>query len=237
MSVTKDHFDRRMDELQSLISKLQNENKVLRAENKLLRTELVHVKTTALRSEMYARRNNILIHGVEAPQGTENLRETVVTFFQSKLGITDADQLSMGTLYRISKKTAPSQSGTGPSLRSNSQKQKAIEPIFISLSDTERSAIMKECGKLKKTGFSVSTDLPAELGKRRKELLALGYKLKSSKSAAEKVAETRVVQRGIRLWLEVKKSRNLQWTKSQDDCFDPLKLAVPAEPDDTDFDA
>ena len=80
MSVTKEHFDGRMEELQQLISKLQTENKVLRAENKLLKTELIHVKATALWSEMYARRNNILIHSVEAPQGTENLKNTVVTF-------------------------------------------------------------------------------------------------------------------------------------------------------------
>ena len=93
-----------MDELQKLISKLQTENKVLRAENKLLKTELIHVKATALRSEIYARRSNIQIHGVEAPKGTENLQNTVVTFLQSKLGITDADQLHMGTMYRISKK-------------------------------------------------------------------------------------------------------------------------------------
>ena len=103
------------------------------------------------------------------------------------------------------KKTTPSESSAVPNLRRNTQKQKVVESIFVSLGDNDRSAIMKECGKLKKTGFSVSTDLPAELGKRRKELLAIGYKLKTSKSAAEKVAETRVVQGGIRLWLDVKK--------------------------------
>ena len=59
--------------------------------------------------------------------------------------------------------------------------------------------ITKECGKLKKTGLSISTDLPAELGKRRKELLSLGYKLKTSKVTAEEVAETRLVQRGVRM--------------------------------------
>ena len=43
----------------------------------------------------------------EAPQGTENLQNTVVTFLQTKLGITDVDQLRMGTMYRISKKRLP----------------------------------------------------------------------------------------------------------------------------------
>ena len=96
---------------------------------------------------------------------------------------------------------------------------------------------MKECGKLKKTGFSVSTDLPAELGKRRKELLALGYRLKTLKSAAEKVTETRMVQRGIRLWLDVKKSRSSDWSKFSDECFDPFTLRITAQPDDPDLDS
>ena len=106
---------------------------------------------------------------------------------------------------RISKKTVPFRSGAGPSLRSNSQKQKAIEHIFIILSSTKRSIAMKECGKLKKTDLSVSIDMQTELGNRRKELVALGYKRESSNSTAEKAAETRVVQRGIRLWLDVRK--------------------------------
>ena len=86
--------------------------------------------------------------------------------------------------------------------------------------------IMKECGKLKKTGFSISTDLPAELGKRRKELLSLGYKLKTSKMTAKKVAETRLVQRGVRMWLDVKKSKNSQWAKYPDEYFDSVQLPI-----------
>ena len=61
MAVTKEHFDRRMDEMLHLISQLQTENKLLRAENKLLKTELVQVKTSTLRTELYTRKNNIII--------------------------------------------------------------------------------------------------------------------------------------------------------------------------------
>ena len=80
MAVTKEHFDRRMDEMPQLISKLQTENKLLRAENKLLKTELVHVKTSTLRSELYARKN-IIIHGIEASQGSEKFCQTLASFF------------------------------------------------------------------------------------------------------------------------------------------------------------
>jgi hypothetical protein len=66
--------------------------------------------------------------------------------------------------------------------------------------------------------------LPADLGKRRKELLSLGYKLRNSKVASEKIAETRLIQKGIKLWLETKKSKTAQWMKFPDECYDPLKL-------------
>ena len=84
-----------------------------------------------------------------------------------------------------------------------------------------------------KTGFAISTNLPVEIGKRRKELLSLGYKLKTSKVTTEKVAETRLVQRGIRMWLDVKKFKNPQWAKYLDECFDPVKLPtiIPEELD------
>jgi len=224
MAVTKEHFDRRMDEMLQLISQLQTENKLLRAENKLLKTELVQVKTSTLRTELYTRKNNIIIHGIEAPQGSENLRQTVASFFEAKLGISNANQIRMSAIYRISKKSSRPEPESVLSLRSGTQRKKVVEPIFVSLDGFDRSMIMKECGKLKKTGFSISTDLPAELGKRRKELLSLGYKLKTSKVTAEKVAETRLVQRGVRMWLDVKKSKNSQWAKYLDECFDPVKV-------------
>ena len=72
MVVIKEHFDRRMDEMLQLISKLQIENKLLRARNKLLKTELVQVKTSTLRTELNARKNKIIIHGIEASQDSEN---------------------------------------------------------------------------------------------------------------------------------------------------------------------
>ena len=84
-----------------LISQLQTENKLFRAENKLLKTELVQVKTSTLRTELYTRKNNIIIHGIEASQGSENLRQTVASFFEAKLGISKANQIRMSAIYRI----------------------------------------------------------------------------------------------------------------------------------------
>jgi hypothetical protein len=228
-SLTKEHFDRRMDELTATISMLQQENKVLKTENKLLKLELIKVKSSALRVDLHTRRNNILLHGIDTPNESENLRDTVKNFFGKKLGIADPDQIGISVAYRVKKSTA-SDDGVGPSLRSG--RKKTVEPIFVQLKNYDRSLILKECGKLKKTGYSVSTDLPAELGKRRKELLALGYKLKNAKGA-EKVSETRVVQRNVKLWLETKKSKSSQqWVKYDDDCFDPLKLFAKNDPEE-----
>jgi len=91
----------------------------------------------------------------------------------------------MGTMYRISKKTAPSQSGASPTLRRTTQKQNVAKPIFVSLDKTDHPV---EYGRLKETGLSVSIDLPDELGRKRKKLLAIDYKFKTSKSPAEKAA-------------------------------------------------
>ena len=54
---------------------------------------------------------------------------------------------------------------------------------------------MKECVKLKKTGLSVSVDLPGDLGKRLKELLSLVYNIRISKIASEKVTKTRLIKK------------------------------------------
>ena len=235
MALTKQHFDDRMDEVLQKIAKLQQENKLLRSENRSLRSELLRVKSTALRSELYSRRNNLVIHGLESSDG-EDLRQKVVGFFESKLGIATANEIRMNVVYRISKKpsNAESSGSSGPTLRNSAQRKNSADPIFASLENFDRSEIMKECGKLKKTGFSVSVDLPADLGKRRKELLSLGYKLRNSKVASEKIGKTRLIQKGIKLWLETKKSKTAQWMKFPDKCYDPLKLPRASSDDAND---
>ena len=71
MSFTKQHFNDHMNELLQTIAKLQQESKLFRLENRLLKSKLVEVKTTALCSELYSRRNNLVIHSLEFLEGQD----------------------------------------------------------------------------------------------------------------------------------------------------------------------
>ena len=82
-----------MDELLQTIAKLQQENKLLMSENLLLRSELVKVKTTALHSELYSRRTNFIIHGLEFLED-EDLRQKVNSCFGPKLGMANINQIT-----------------------------------------------------------------------------------------------------------------------------------------------
>lgn len=76
----------------------------------------------------------------------------------------------------------------------------------MQLKNYDRLLIRKEFGKHKKTGYSVSMNWKAEIRKQKKELLALGYKLKNAKGA-KKVSETQVVQCNVKLWWETKSQK------------------------------
>jgi len=66
--------------------------------------------------------------------------------------------------------------------------KKPTAPIFVSLESFKRSKKIKQCDEIKKNWFEWSMDLPIDLGKRRKELLSLGHKPRTSKVASEKGA-------------------------------------------------
>ena len=69
----------------------------------------------------------------------------------------------------------------------------------------DKDAIIKNYGKLKGYGKSITSDLPRELTRRRKELLSFGYNLRTSSDTSTRVAETRVITKGISVWIEAKK--------------------------------
>ena len=85
---------------------------------------------------------------------------------------------------------------------------------------------MKNCGKVKGSGKSITSDLPRELARRRKELLSFGYNLRTLSDTFTKVFETRVITKGISVWIEAKKSsKSNTWLRIEDSCFDTFKLS------------
>ena len=86
---------------------------------------------------------------------------------------------------------------------------------------------MKNCGKLKGSGKSITSDLPRELARRiEKNCYLSAIILCTSSDTSTKVAETQVITKGISVWIEAKKfSKSKTWLQIEDSCFDPFKLS------------
>ena len=227
MSLTKKYFDERMDNLKQLVENLRTENAALKQENTGLKSALVAVKNQVLRTELYVKRKNLLIHGIPNKEN-ENIEETVNDFL-SEMSVRNYRDIKFTAIYRLrSKAKSPRKQKSHP----------ASDPILVSvLNLRHKDNIMACVGNLRNTGKSVSIDLPFELAKRRKELLSTAYNLRNCKVASDKVSHTKVVQKGTRLWLESKKTSSSNWIKVDDACYDPLTLVFPSANSDFDSDA
>lgn len=227
-SLTKDYFDQKHQELMQLVANLEQgidalrqENSQLRQENCVLKSELINIKKSCLQSELASKRQNLLLHGIPVVSGQS--AETAVRELLTDIGLANADAIPFVKCYRLN-----SNRQKGASTRSSARNK--IEPIIVTLTSiTDKDDIMRNCGKLKGSRKSISCDLPRDLARRRKELLAYGYSLRTSAIPSVKVAETRVMSKGINIWLEAKKNSKVKnWTRVEDTCFDPFMISVSA---------
>ena len=158
-----------------------------------MKSALVAVKDQCLRSELYAKHKNLLIHGIPNKEN-ENIEETVNDFFLSEMSIRNYRDIKFTAIYRLrSKAKRP--------IRQNSHP--ASDPILVSVLNLQhKDNIVASAGNLRNTRKSVSVDLPFELAKRQKELLSTAYNLTNCKVASGKGFHTKGFQKGTRLWLE-----------------------------------
>ena len=185
-----------MDDLKQMVENLRKENSALKQENSDLKNAIIAVKEQCLSTELYVKRENLLIHGI-ANKDSENIEETVHDFL-SGMSVQNSKDIRFTAMYRIRNKTKRLPVRTLAPFRTL---------FFVSvLNLRHKDSIMACVGSLKGTGKSISNDLPSELAKRRKELLSTAYKLRNSKVTAEKVSQTKVMQQGTKLWLETKKT-------------------------------
>ena len=78
---------------------------------------------------------------------------------------------------------------SGCNTRAMSKTMLKAMPVFITLANlVNKDTIMKNCGKLKGSGKSITFDLPCELACCRKELLSSGYNLCTSSDTSTRVA-------------------------------------------------
>lgn len=230
MSLTKSYFDQKHTELMTKILSLEkgiealrNENLELKEENTVLKTEVVNLKKSCLQVELVSKRQNILLHGIPAVQGGNS--ENATREFLSELGVSNANSMPFVKCYRLNGNKPP-----GSNTRATSRTTLKAGPVFVTLANlADKDAIMKNCGRLKGSGKSITSDLPRELARRRKELLSFGYNLRTSSDTSTRVAETRVITKGISVWIEAKKSsKSKTWLRIEDSCFDPFKLSSNA---------
>lgn len=227
MSLTLAHFDQKhrelMDKILSLengISALRKENSDLKQENSVLKSEVINLKKSCLQAELVSKRQNIILHGIPIVQGVDP--ETAARKLFTEIGVANANSLQIVKCYRFN---ANKQSGVNTRATKPASKPGSI---FVSLANLlDKDEIMKNCGKLKGSGKSVSSDLPRDLARRRKELLAYGYSLRTSSDHSVKVAETRIMAKGINVWIEVKKTaKSKKWSRLDDSCYDPFSLSA-----------
>ena len=141
MSVSKKYFDERIDDLKQLIEIIRRENAALK-KNTDLKSALVVVKDQCLRTELYTKRKNLLIHGISNKEN-ENIEETVNDFL-SEMSIRNYRDIKFTAIYRLrSKAKRP--------IRQNSRP--ASDPILVSVLNLgHKDNIMASVSNLRKYG-------------------------------------------------------------------------------------
>ena len=130
---------------------------------------------TALRQEVlymgvYQRRENLRFYGIEEdPEGAEDMRQVLIDFLQSELGIDDASKIEFPRVHRIG------------SFNQQASKPRQIIARFLRYPD-ER--VMSNAMILKGKHFGISADLPKEIVDRRKKLLPKLFAAKKAGKAA-----------------------------------------------------
>ena len=83
--------------------------------------------------------------------------------------------------------------------------------------------------------FEVSKEIRAKLFATREKLFTILFGVKHFHQY--NLFQYVLFQRGIRLWLNVKKSQSSDWSKFSDECFDPFTVRITAQSDDPDSDS
>ena len=169
-------------------------------EEQKLKSEALEKRLLAF--EVKDRKLNLLVHGLPEEKSNETPEANVKNLFANKLGIDEPVMITK--CYRIT-----SRSANITDSRQRKSKQKQVKPLLVSLgSENEIQAIMSNVGKLKASGIVICTDLPPELNIRRSELLAKAREMKMK----GEITSSRVRQKGIDIWLEIKGSASSSWS-------------------------
>ena len=121
--------------------------------------------------EVYQRRENLRFFGIkEEKDVNEDMREVLVDFLKTELGMEDADNIEFHRVHQVGKRT------------SSVGKPRQIIARFLRYPDREEA--MSKVKKLKGKNFGISPDLPKEILERRKKKM---HRFKKAKEEGKTV--------------------------------------------------
>lgn len=145
-------------------------------------------------AEKQDRKYNLLFYGIAEQQG-ERLYEKMRHFFVSDLGI---DEQRAQNIHFVHGHRYPTES-EGPN------------PVILRFSCYEdRELILSGAKNLLKTGKRILIDLPVSMKKERGRIAKIAYNIRKT----EKL-QTRIKDKGLELYLEVRKDSHDRWVKRQ----------------------
>ncbi|XP_015759378.1 PREDICTED: uncharacterized protein LOC107338657 [Acropora digitifera] len=145
-------------------SKKVEELKKLEKDSTALRQEVLYM-------EVYQRSENLCFYGIEEDlEGAEDMRQVLIDFLQSELGIDDASNIEFQRVHRIDP------------FNQQASKPRQIIARFLRYPDRER--VMSNARILKGKHFGISADLPKEIVDRRKKLLPKFFAVKKAGKGA-----------------------------------------------------
>jgi len=201
-------MDKQMDKLEETVQKVTDRVESLemdvgnvrdqqtsdRKKISSLQEDLYDLRRSLLQSELYGRKYNLLIHGLKgyetsAPETISAVR----TFFKGPLGLSaeTVDKMAIRNAHRLQRKLT----GETP-----------IIVVFLIM--YERETVLRSGKNLKDTGIRVTPDLPPVLKKVRGALSHEAYSIRQSENL-----QTRIRNKGVDFWLEVRCDSNDPWKK------------------------
>jgi len=144
-----------IEELDRGLALLNSEVKRL----KKLEKNCAALRQEVLYMEVYQRRENLCLYGIEENlEGAEDTRQVLIGFLWSELDIDDASDGELQRVHRIG------------SFNQQAPKPRQIIARFLRYPDHER--VMSNARKFKGKKFGISADVPKEIVDRRKKVLS-----------------------------------------------------------------
>ena len=152
----KNKTEKKIKELEDGLDFANTERESFKEKFDKLKCEINQLRDEKLYMEVYQRRENLRFFRIkEESDIEEDVREVLVGFLKTELGMENADQIEFQRVHRVGKRV------------SSNGKPRQIIARFLKY--PQREEVMSNARKLKGKNFGISPDLPSEILERRKK--------------------------------------------------------------------